>query len=140
MMNVVLLFLVMSSRLQKTELYTMAYCLKYNVDYKLVKSVMETESNIKHGKISKEGAIGIMQIMPNTAKELKIDPYNERENIEGGIKYLSIQLKKFSKPEEAIAAYNAGPKKVLKYHGVPPYKQTKKYVKQICQLYQKCSG
>lgn len=98
----------------------------------LVKAMIKQESMWKKGAKSSKGAIGYMQLMPATAKELGVNPYNEFENISGGIKYMAKQMKTFKgNTILALAAYNAGAGNVLKYGGIPPFKETKKYVSKI---------
>lgn len=115
------------------------YSKKYGVDPKLVSAVMKAESGGHHyvgnsNEVLKSsaGALGFMQLMPGTAKDLKVNPYKPEENIEGGVKYLKQQLDQFGSTELALAAYNAGPGAVLKYgRNVPPYAETQKYVKAV---------
>jgi soluble lytic murein transglycosylase-like protein len=108
------------------------FCGEYDVDVKLVYAMIEQESRHKHSAISPKGAIGYMQLMPSTAKELGVDPKDPFDNLRGGIMYISKQLKKFDgNIELALAAYNAGAGNVYKFGGVPPFKETQKYVKNI---------
>jgi len=109
----------------------------YNVDHKLVRAVIDVESHGDHSLISKKGAIGLMQIKPKTAKELKIDPYKLEDNIKGGVLYLSKQLNRFNNIDHALAAYVSGPSTVIKHKGIPPYKSTKKYIKKVNEKYNK---
>lgn len=86
------------------------------------------ESRGKQKARSPKGAIGVMQLMPGTASDMGVDPHNEDQNIDGGVRYLFRQYRDFGDPKLARAAYNAGPGAVRKYGGVPPYAETQKYV------------
>lgn len=105
---------------------------RYGVSVSLLKAVAKAESNFNPSAVSPAGAIGVMQLMPRTAAGLGVsDPYDARQNIMGGAKYLSENLERFGDVELALAAYNAGPNSVTKYGGVPPYTETQNYVKKV---------
>ncbi len=116
-----------------------AYSIAYEVDPRLVKAIIATESCFDKKAISSVGARGLMQLMPATAKELGVkDSFDSNQNIRGGIKYFSQMLTRFNDNTElALAAYNAGPGAVEKYGGIPPYTETKGYVKKVLKRYAK---
>lgn len=97
----------------------------------LFMKLIRQESGWKPKVVSHAGAIGLAQLMPGTAKDLGVNPWNPQQNLEGGARYLSQQYKKFGDWKLALAAYNAGPGAVDKYNGVPPFEETQKYVKAI---------
>lgn len=108
----------------------------YGVPAALLKAMGKTESNFNQSVVSTAGAIGVMQLMPGTAASLGVNPYDARENIMGGAKYIAGNLEQFKDYsnglELAIAAYNAGPGAVIKYgYQIPPYKETQNYVKKV---------
>ena len=108
----------------------------YGVLVALLKAMGKTESNFNQSAVSSAGAIGVMQLMPGTAASLGVDPYDARQNIMGGAKYIAGNLEQFkgysNGLELAIAAYNAGPGAVIKYgYQIPPYKETQNYVKKV---------
>lgn len=97
----------------------------------ILEGVMYAESNGDHTSVSPVGALGLMQLMPDTAKDLGVNPHDPYQNILGGAKYLRDQYAQFHDWRKAVAAYNAGPGAVMKYGGIPPYKETQAYVKRI---------
>lgn len=109
----------------------------YNIDVKLLKSVAYAESNFNPDCTSSAGAMGIMQLMPKTAKGMGVeDAYDAEQNIMGGARYLSIQLERFDGDISlALAAYNAGPGNVQKYGGIPPFEETQNYVEKVLKNY-----
>lgn len=104
---------------------------KYGVPEDLFKRLVQQESNWNPKARSRVGAYGLAQLMPATARYLGVNPRDPKQNLEGGAKYLAEQYRTFKSWRLALAAYNAGPGAVQKYDGVPPYKETRNYVKVI---------
>jgi hypothetical protein len=113
------------------------YSRQYGVDSNLVKSVIVAESCFKTKALSHAGARGLMQLIPATAERFGVkNSYLPDQNIRGGVKYLKFLLKRYQgNLEKTIAAYNAGEGKVDRYQGIPPYKETKQYVKNVLKVY-----
>jgi hypothetical protein len=114
------------------------HSLAHNLDPRLVRAVIQAESGYNRRALSNKGAIGLMQLMPATAKYLRVgDPWNAEENVRGGTAYLRQLLDRFAgKIELAVAAYNAGPGAVERHRGIPPYRETREYVRRVLGLYQ----
>lgn len=97
----------------------------------LLAAVAWQESRGRDEAVSPRGAIGVMQLMPETARRLGVDPHDREDNIRGGAQYLRQQIDRFGSVPLALAAYNAGPGAVLRYGGIPPYRETRSYVASI---------
>lgn len=104
---------------------------RHGVPEDLFARLVQQESNWNPDAVSHKGAMGLAQLMPETANLLGVDAYDPKQNLDGGAKYLMRQYEEFGNWPLALAAYNAGPEAVKKYNGVPPYKETQNYVKQI---------
>ncbi len=121
--------------------YAMQMADKYGVPRDVFFGLVSQESGWNQGARSPVGATGLTQLMPGTAAGLHVDPNNWMQNLEGGAKYLSYQLKAFGGDVTlALAAYNAGPGAVRKYNGVPPYSETQNYVKRVMEYASQYSG
>ncbi|SEW16785.1 Transglycosylase SLT domain-containing protein [Aliiroseovarius sediminilitoris] len=108
-----------------------AAALRHGIPQDLFLRLVQQESGWNPRARSHAGAIGLAQLMPFTARKLGVDPHNPAQNLEGGARYLRQQYDRFRSWKLALAAYNAGPEAVLKYSGVPPYKETRGYVRAI---------
>lgn len=106
------------------------------LDPQLVEAVVAIESNGNPHAVSKAGAQGLMQLMPSTARALGVqNPFDAVQNLAGGAKYLRQMLDQFGSLPEALAAYNAGPGAVRRHGGIPPYAETRSYVKKVLDHY-----
>ena len=111
----------------------------FTVDDSLIRAIIHAESAYQPDALSPRGAQGLMQLMPETQKELQVDDvFDPISNIEGGTLYLSRLLNQFDQDVElAAAAYNAGPGAVREYGGIPPYRETREYVRRVRILYRR---
>jgi soluble lytic murein transglycosylase-like protein len=110
---------------------------KYGIDENMIRAIIKQESSFQPFALSTSGAMGLMQLMPETAKWLSVnDPYNIEQNIMGGTLYFKEQLDTFGDIELALAAYNSGPNNVRRYNGIPPVSQTQNFVKNVVRYYQ----
>jgi soluble lytic murein transglycosylase-like protein len=114
---------------------------RYGLDENLVKAIVSVESNYNPLAISPKGCKGLMQLHPDTAQRFGVrDIFDPAENIEGGIKYLRFLINYFNQDLQLVlAAYNAGENAVSRYGGIPPYRETRDYVKKVWALYDRSS-
>ncbi len=114
---------------------------KHRVNPAFIKSIIAAESAFSPGAVSPKGAVGLMQLMPETAREFGADPTVPAENIDAGANYLSWLMQRYAHRKDqlrrVIAAYNAGPGAVEHYQGVPPYRETRVYVARVLRLYKR---
>lgn len=115
------------------------YSRLYEVDPLLVRAVIEVESNFNPKAVSQDGAKGLMQINPITAKHLGLnDAFDIGENIEGGVRYLRYLLESYGwNLHMALASYNAGPANIRRYNGIPPFRETRRYVSRVIKIYER---
>lgn len=118
-----------------------ATAIAQGIDPNLALAVAKTESSMNPNAISSRGAVGLFQLMPNTAAGLGVDPYDITQNIQGGVSYLSQLLNQFGGDTSlALAAYNAGPGNVNKYNGIPPFAETQSYVTKVLNWFSMLGG
>lgn len=98
-------------------------------------AMIKVESNYSQTAVSNAGALGLAQLMPDTADYLRVDPADPLENLDGGARYLLEQMAEFGSLELALAAYNAGPEAVRKYDGIPPYLETQSHIVKVMAVY-----
>ena len=115
--------------------YIVKTATEQGVEPEIALSIAKAESGFSQSKRSHQGAVGVFQLMPATARRIGYNPYNYKENIKGGIVYYKQMQKMFKTKELALAAYNAGPGCVKRYGGVPPYRETRNYVSKIMKHY-----
>ncbi|OQY18684.1 MAG: hypothetical protein B6I36_06360 [Desulfobacteraceae bacterium 4572_35.1] len=110
----------------------------YGIDGDLVRAVVKIESDFNPDAVSRRGAVGLMQLHPDTVKDMEVgDPFNPSANIAAGTRYLSRMLTRFNgNLDLALAAYNSGPATVERYDGVPPYPETQVYIKKVRYYFQ----
>ena len=108
----------------------------YGLPKGLVHAVIHQESRGRVDAVSIKGALGLMQLMPGTAAQLGVNPHDPEQNVRGGALYLRQQIDRFGSIPLALAAYNAGPGAVLRYGGIPPYRETQNYVSTIMRRWQ----
>lgn len=122
--------------------YVDRYARSHNLSPALVHAIIKAESNGQRKAVSRKGAKGVMQLMPFTSKRLNVsDPFDPIENIEGGVRYIKELLATFEGDvTNTVAAYNAGPAAVKKYGGIPPYQETRLYVRRVLDLYRQYSA
>lgn len=110
---------------------------RFEVEKALIIAVIKAESDFDYKAVSRKGAKGLMQIMPDTATYMDLkEPFNPEENIMAGTRYLSLLLERFNYNKElALAAYHAGPETVESHHDVPPFAETKNYIRNVLNYY-----
>ncbi len=113
------------------------FCQKYEVDFALIKAIIRAESGFNPIAVSRKGARGLMQLMPETASRVNVsNPFNPRENIEGGVRHFKYLLSLFNNDLRlSLAAYNAGENLVAQLGDIPPYRETIDYVQKVLGYY-----
>ena len=127
---------------EKYDLMIMKAAGKYGVDYALIKAIIKAESNFNPMAISRVGAKGLMQLMPKTAYAFQVnDSFHPEDNIEGGVRYLRYLINLFKgNLYLALAAYNAGEKAVYRYSGIPPFQETRTFIRRVVHYFQEYSA
>lgn len=113
---------------------------RYGLDPRLLAALVWAESGFDPSVVSPAGAIGLTQLMPATAASLGVDPCDPLQNLEGGARYLRAQLDRFGRLDVALAAYNAGPGRVVEAGGIPQIPETRAYVARVLGLYRQLGG
>jgi hypothetical protein len=106
----------------------------------LFQANIEVESAYRPSAVSSAGAIGLGQLMPETARDLGVDPQDPAQNLDGAARYLLAMLARFGTPELALAAYNAGPDAVARHGGIPPYSETQNHVRRVFAVRDRLAG
>jgi len=122
---------------QKIELMIREVSARYNEDPALIRAVIATESNWNSQAISRKGALGLMQLVPGTARQLGVNnAFDPKQNLDGGVRYLHTLLERYNGDlDKALAAYNAGPGAVDRARGIPRYRETREYVQKVTDSY-----
>jgi soluble lytic murein transglycosylase len=114
---------------------------RHGVPAAMVKAVIHAESAFNPRAVSSKGAMGLMQLMPATAELMGVEqPFQARQNVQGGTRYLRSLHDRYGSWTHTLAAYNAGPSAVDHYHGVPPFAETRQYVKRVLSYYRRYHG
>ncbi len=112
---------------------------RYGLPASFLHAIARAESGYTQNAVSKKGALGIMQLMPDTARVLGADPKDPKQNVDAGARYIADLLRKYLADDhqvrKAVAAYNAGPGAVDRYDGIPPYRETRQYVEKVVKQY-----
>lgn len=106
----------------------------------LFQANIEVESAYRISALSSVGAVGLGQLMPETARQLGVNPHDWQANLDGSARYLLMMLARFGTPELALAAYNAGPEAVERHGGIPPYTETQNHVRRVMAVVQRLTG